>query len=60
MAAGGALIFGGELSGFFRTMFVLVLVVGILGSSTKVLASLFGSGATVTVVDERPAQPRET
>lgn len=49
VVAGGTLIFGGDLSGFFRTMVVMVLVIGILISSSRVLASLFGSGATMTV-----------
>ncbi len=47
VVAGGTLIFGGDLSGFFRTMVVMVLVIGILVSSSNVLASLFSSGATV-------------
>ena len=45
VVAGGTLIFGGDLSGFFRTMVVLVLVIGILVSSVNVLQTLFGHGA---------------
>lgn len=47
VVAGGTLIFGGDLSGFFRTMVILVLVIGILVSSANVLRTLFGRGATV-------------
>jgi type IV secretion system protein VirB2 len=47
VVAGGTLIFGGDLSGCFRTMFHIVLVVGILVSSVNVLQTLFGQGATV-------------
>ena len=47
VVAGGTLIFGGDLSGFFRTMVVLVLVIGILVSSVNVLQTLFGQGATI-------------
>ena len=52
VVAGGTLIFGGDLSGFFRTMVVLVLVIGILVSSVNVLQSLFGQGATVASAAE--------
>jgi type IV secretion system protein VirB2 len=47
VVGGGTLIFGGDLSGFFRTMFVLTLVIGILVSSANVLQGLFGAGATI-------------
>jgi type IV secretion system protein VirB2 len=47
VVAGGTLIFGGDLSGFFRTMVILVLVIGILVSSVNVLQTLFGTGAMV-------------
>jgi type IV secretory pathway VirB2 component (pilin) len=47
VVAGGTLIFGGDLSGFFRTMVVLVLVIGILVSAVNVLQTLFGAGATI-------------
>jgi type IV secretion system protein VirB2 len=49
VVAGGTLIFGGDLSGFFRTMVILVLVIGILVSSVNVLQTLFGHGATVAL-----------
>lgn len=49
VVAGGTLIFGGDLSGFFRTFFMLVLVIGMLVSANNVLQTLFGHGATVAV-----------
>jgi type IV secretory pathway VirB2 component (pilin) len=52
VVAGGTLIFGGDLSGFFRTMVILVLVIGILVSSVNVLQTLFGQGATVAIVTD--------
>jgi len=47
VVAGGTLIFGGDLSGFFRSMVVLVLVIGIMVSASNVLQTLFGRGAHV-------------
>lgn len=62
VVAGGTLIFGGDLSGFFRTMVVLVLVIGILVSSVNVLQTLFGQGATIANGGDGPvvAAERET
>ena len=51
VVAGGTLIFGGDLSGFFRTMVILVLVIGVLVSSANVLQTLFGRGATIASQD---------
>lgn len=47
VVAGGTLIFGGDLSGFFRTFTLLVLVIGLLVASKNVLETLFGQGATI-------------
>ena len=52
VVAGGTLIFGGDLSGFFRTMVILVLVIGILVSSVNVLQTLFGHGATIAIATD--------
>ena len=49
VVAGGTLILGGDLSGFFRTMVILVLVIGILVSAVNVLQTLFGQGATIAL-----------
>jgi type IV secretory pathway VirB2 component (pilin) len=60
VGAGGALIFGGDLSGFFRTMVILVLVIGLLISSVNVMQNLFGQGATIAAVDrERCSEERQ-
>lgn len=56
VVAGGTLIFGGDLSGFFRTMVVLVLVIGLLVSSVNVLQTLFGQGATIAAAAELVVQ----
>lgn len=42
--AGGALIFGGELNAFGRTMFFILLVVGVIIGAAQIIA-LFGGGA---------------
>lgn len=52
VVGGGNLIFGGDLSGFFRTLFMLVLVMGILVSSVNVLQTLFGQGATIAIATD--------
>jgi type IV secretion system protein TrbC len=56
VVAGGTLIFGGDLSGFFRTMVILVLVIGLLVSSVNVLQTLFGQGATIAHTSDQGAQ----
>jgi type IV secretory pathway VirB2 component (pilin) len=55
VVAGGTLIFGGDLSGFFRSMVVLVLVIGIMVSASNVLQTLFGRGAHVELESPWPA-----
>ena len=55
VVAGGTLIFGGDLSGFFRTMVILVLVIGILVSAVNVLQTLFGAGATIAIGNAAPS-----
>lgn len=42
--AGSALIFGGELNAFGRTMFFILLVVGVIMGAAQLIA-LFGGGA---------------
>ena len=53
VVAGGTLIFGGDLSGFFRSMVVLVLVIGVLVSAVNVLQTLFAKGATIAMQQSR-------
>jgi len=45
--AGGVLIFGGDLNGFFRTLFFLVLVMALLIGAQNMMSGLFGQGAEV-------------
>jgi len=45
--AGGVLIFGGDLNGFFRTMIFLVLVMALLVGAQNVMGTFFGRGAEI-------------
>jgi type IV secretion system protein VirB2 len=54
VVAGGMLIFGGDLSGFFRSMVILVLVIGILVSAGNVLQGLFGKGSVIVAAQAQP------
>jgi type IV secretory pathway VirB2 component (pilin) len=50
VVAGGMLIFGGDLNGFFRTLIFLVLVMVLLVGAQNVMSSFFGRGAELTGV----------
>jgi type IV secretion system protein VirB2 len=52
--AGGVLIFGGDLNGFFRTLIFLVLVMALLVGANNVMSSFFGAGAEVAFNDVTP------
>jgi type IV secretion system protein TrbC len=47
VVAGSALIFGGEISGFVKTMIFVVLVVAIIIGAQNMMSSLFGRGAEI-------------
>lgn len=47
VAAGAALIWGGEISGFTRTLVYVVLVIGLIVAATNILSTLFGVGAII-------------
>jgi type IV secretion system protein VirB2 len=47
IAAGAALIFGGDMTGFMRTSVYIVLVLGLIVSASGLLSSLFGTSATL-------------
>lgn len=49
--AGGVLIFGGDLNGFFRTLIFLVLVMALLVGAQNVMSTFFGRGAEIAAVD---------
>lgn len=53
VVAGGILIFGGELNGFFRTIIFIVLVMALLVGAQNLLSNFFGQGAVI-------AEPGET
>jgi type IV secretory pathway VirB2 component (pilin) len=45
--AGGVLIFGGDLNGFFRTLVFLVLVMALLVGAQNMMSTFFGQGAVI-------------
>jgi type IV secretory pathway VirB2 component (pilin) len=45
--AGGTLIFGGDLNGFFRTMIFVTLVMALLVGAQNMMSSFFGRGAEI-------------
>lgn len=45
--AGGVLIFGGDLNGFFRTLVFLVLIMALLVGAQNVMANFFNRGAVI-------------
>ena len=47
VAAGGVLIFGGELNAFVRTLIFIVLVMGLLVGAQNMMSSFFGQGAVI-------------
>ena len=54
VVAGGVLIFGGDLNGFFRTLIFLVLVMALLIAANNIMTSFFGAGAEVALNDTQP------
>jgi len=51
VVAGGVLIFGGDLNGFFRTLIFIVLVMALLVGANNVMTSFFGAGAEIAFND---------
>ncbi len=47
VVAGGVLIFGGDLNGFFRSMLVVVLVMALLVTANTVMTDLFETSAEI-------------
>ncbi|GLO45858.1 conjugal transfer system pilin TrbC [Pseudomonas putida] len=45
VVAGGVLIFGGDLNGFFRTMIFLVLVMALIVGANNIMKTFFGTSA---------------
>ena len=49
VVAGGILIFGGELNGFFRTIIFIVLVMAFLVGAQNMMSTFFGRGAVIAM-----------
>jgi type IV secretion system protein VirB2 len=47
VAAGITLVFGGEISGFIKTLAYIALVIALIVGATNVLSSLFGISSTL-------------
>lgn len=45
VVAGGVLIFGGDLNGFFRSLIFLVLVMALIVGANNIMKGLFGTSA---------------
>ncbi len=56
VVAGGILIFGGELNGFFRTLIFIVLVMALLVGAQNMMSTFFGRGAEIAVVTDDAIQ----
>jgi len=52
VVAGGVLIFGGDLNGFFRSLIFLVLVMALLVGAQNVMSTFFGRGAEIAAIGE--------
>lgn len=50
--AGGILIFGGDLNGFFRTLIFLTLVMALLVGAQNMMGTFFGHGAEIASLEE--------
>jgi type IV secretory pathway VirB2 component (pilin) len=53
VVAGGVLIFGGDLNGFFRTLIFLVLVMAFLVGAQNMMSAFFGRGAEIAMSGEQ-------
>jgi type IV secretion system protein VirB2 len=51
VVAGGALVMGGDLSGFFRTLIFIVLVLAFLVGAQNMMSNFFGRGAEIAAVE---------
>jgi len=49
VVAGGVLIFGGDLNGFFRTLIFIVLVMALLVGAQNMMSNFFGTGAEIAL-----------
>ena len=49
VVAGGVLVFGGDLNGFFRTLIFIVLVMALLVGAQNMMSTFFGAGAEIAL-----------
>lgn len=49
VVAGGVLVMGGDLSGFFRTLIFIVLVLALLVGAQNMMSNFFGRGAEIAL-----------
>lgn len=56
--AGGVLIFGGDLNGFFRSLIFLTLVMALLVGAQNVMSTYFGRGAVIAALSDTPPVTR--
>lgn len=56
VVAGGILIFGGELTAFFRTLIFIVLVMALLVGAQNMMSTFFGRGAEIAGVTDASIQ----
>jgi type IV secretory pathway VirB2 component (pilin) len=52
VVAGGVLIFGGDLNGFFRTMIFITLVMALIVGAQNVMSTFFARGAEIASLGE--------
>ncbi len=50
VVAGGVLVFGGDLNGFFRTLIFIVLVMAFLVGAQNMMSTFFGTGAEIAFI----------
>ena len=58
--AGGVLIFGGALNGFFRTLIFLVLVMALIVGAQNVMSTFFARGAVIAMLDDHAMSKTST
>lgn len=52
VVAGGVLVLGGDLSGFFRTLIFIVLVLALLVGAQNMMSNFFGRGAEIALLEQ--------
>jgi type IV secretory pathway VirB2 component (pilin) len=55
VVAGGVLIFGGDLNGFFRTLIFMVLVMAFLVGAQNMMTTFFGNAAVISSLTDYPS-----